>query len=104
MPEGGLLTVELTDEDPKLRALLGFKGDRAVACLTVSDSGSGIPTDILPRIFDPLFTTRRTGTGLGLAIARRLVESQGGTLTVESAEGTGTAFHIFLPLAPASDG
>jgi PAS domain S-box-containing protein len=104
MPDGGLLTVELTDEDPKLRAGLGFRGDRPVARLTVRDSGSGISAEVLPRIFDPLFTTKRSGTGLGLAIARRLVEGQGGTLTVESTEGSGTAFHIFLPLAPETAG
>jgi PAS domain S-box-containing protein len=99
MPGGGLLCVELTDEDPKLRVSLGFKGDRPLARLTVRDNGSGIPTDVLPRIFDPLFTTKRSGTGLGLAIAKRLVEGQGGALTVESTEGCGTAFHIFLPMA-----
>jgi signal transduction histidine kinase len=52
--------------------------------LGVSDNGGGIPADLVPRIFDPHFSTRSSGTGLGLAIVRRLVESWGGTVDVDS--------------------
>jgi signal transduction histidine kinase len=65
----------------------------------VRDTGSGISSDLLPRIFDPHFSTRSTGTGLGLAIVRRLVESWGGTVEAESEEGQGT--RVRLRLLPA---
>jgi signal transduction histidine kinase len=54
------------------------------ATITVSDDGHGIPTDVLPRIFEPHFSTRTSGSGLGLAISRQLVEGWGGSITVKS--------------------
>ena len=65
----------------------------------VVDTGSGISDEMLPRIFDPHFSTRSSGTGLGLAIVRRLVESWGGTVEAESKEGTGTT--VCVRLLPA---
>ncbi len=62
--------------------------------LSVHDDGAGIPPDLIPRIFDPHFSTRSTGTGLGLAIVRRLVESWGGQVEVESRPGAGTTFRV----------
>ena len=59
--------------------------------LTVSDNGSGIPAEDLPRIFEPQFSTTTSGTGLGLAICKRLVESWGATIDAESELGRGTA-------------
>jgi signal transduction histidine kinase/HAMP domain-containing protein len=64
--------------------------------LRVRDNGKGIPTELLSRIFEPHFSTRSTGTGLGLAIVRRLVESWGATVTVESEVGVGTEIEIVL--------
>lgn len=74
-------------------------GDRVFA--TVSDNGPGIPETVLPRIFDPYFTTkgREIGTGLGLAISRDIVRSHGGDLEVNSQPGHGTTFIICLPFA-----
>jgi two-component system, cell cycle sensor histidine kinase and response regulator CckA len=69
--------------------------------LVVADNGSGIPADVLPFIFEPLFTTKHSGTGLGLAVAQELVVRNGGTITVESTVGTGTRFEIELPEAPS---
>ncbi len=69
--------------------------------ISVSDDGPGISPQILGRIFDPLFTTKRNGTGLGLAIARRLMEGQGGTLTAENRPDGGSAFHLLVPAAEA---
>jgi len=64
-----------------------------------SDTGSGIASEHLERIFDPFFTTKMaTGNGLGLSIAHKIVEVHAGTLTVESAPGSGTTFVIELPL------
>ena len=66
--------------------------------LRVSDSGSGIPADILPHIFEPFFTTkRRKGTGLGLSISQSYIRSHGGDIQVESAVGTGTTVRVTLP-------
>jgi signal transduction histidine kinase len=66
--------------------------------ITIKDRGPGIPPDVLPRVFDPYFTTRRTGTGIGLAISRNIVEGLGGRITVASAPDHGTEVRIELPL------
>jgi signal transduction histidine kinase len=62
--------------------------------LDLSDSGEGIPAELLPRVFEPQFSTKSSGTGLGLAIVRRLVESWGGEVTVDSTAGEGTTVHL----------
>ena len=64
--------------------------------LSVRDSGVGIPEELLPRIFEPHFSTRSSGTGLGLAIVRRIVDSWGGRIQAESTRGEGTRFDITL--------
>jgi signal transduction histidine kinase len=64
----------------------------------VVDNGSGIPEDVLPRIFEPQFSTRSTGTGLGLAIVQRLVRSWGGSVSVESTVGDGTTVTVTVPV------
>src|SRR5207249_1352581 len=70
-----------------------------------TDSGPGIPPEILGRVFDPFFTTKPEGegTGLGLALVRGIVEGHGGTITVESRPGDGTRFVIELPLGTPPD-
>jgi PAS domain S-box-containing protein len=70
--------------------------------ISVCDDGPGIAPDMLDRIFEPLFTTKRNGTGLGLSIARRLMEGQGGTLTAENRLEGGAAFHLLVPAAEAT--
>lgn len=70
----------------------------------VTDNGKGIAPENLTRIFDPFFTTKPVGegTGLGLAISHQIIQKHGGEITVESVVGSGTSFHIRLPLAGAS--
>jgi len=64
--------------------------------LSVADDGRGIAAEVLPRVFEPTFSTTSSGSGLGLAIARRLVESWGGTITLESEPGRGTTVTLTL--------
>jgi len=72
--------------------------------LQVQDNGCGIPGEMLGRVFDPFFTTREVGqgTGLGLSMAYGYVHQIGGSIDVESIEGDGTTFHVYLPKSTAS--
>lgn len=63
-----------------------------------TDSGPGIPAEVLGQIFEPFYTTKPDGTGLGLAVTRRIIESHGGTVTVESEAGQGTTVTVRLPV------
>ncbi len=74
--------------------------------IQVIDTGPGIPENLLPKIFQPFFTTKGTtkkdearGTGLGLAICKDIIEHHKGRITVESKVGEGTTFNVFLPAA-----
>ncbi len=72
--------------------------------VSVTDNGTGIKKEDLPKIFDPFFTTKTEGkgTGLGLPISQRIVEINGGKITVESEEGKGTTFRVWLPIDQGS--
>ena len=67
--------------------------------LSVRDTGPGMPPEVMERIFDPFFTTKRPGegTGMGLAMVHGIVKNHGGAVTVRSAPGAGSEFHVFLP-------
>jgi PAS domain S-box-containing protein len=65
--------------------------------ITVHDTGVGIPEEVKPSIFTPLFTTKSKGQGFGLAVVKRMTEALGGTVTFESKEGTGTTFTVRIP-------
>ena len=90
MPRGGWLSVATRVE-----------GGRAIA--EISDTGSGIPSEQLARIYDPFFTTKviGRGTGLGLSITYGIVREHDGTILCNSAVGQGTRFTLMLPLAVA---
>lgn len=68
------------------------------AVIELSDTGCGIKPEDLKNIFNPFFTTKPQGTGLGLAVTHKIIQEHGGKVKVESAEGCGTAFRIYLPL------
>jgi len=96
MPNGG--TIEITADNRSLgeneHASL-TKGDYVQ--ISIKDSGIGIPRDILPRIFDPFYTTKAKGHGIGLASSYSIVSRHRGCIDVESEPGKGSTFHIFLP-------
>ncbi|MGL6073986.1 MAG: response regulator [Fimbriiglobus sp.] len=103
MPRGGDLKLLITeeelgqefcDEHPQLRP-----GKHAR--ITVSDTGNGIPKDVMPRIFEPFFTTKAVGhgTGLGLSVVHGIIQNHDGAITVHSTPGVGTIFQIYLPIA-----
>ena len=68
--------------------------------IAFADTGTGIPNEVLPKIFSPLFTTKAQGMGFGLAICKRIVDSHGGTIAVKTAVNKGTTFTITLPIKP----
>ena len=78
-----------------------LKEDSALSdavCIGVSDNGIGIPDEKLEKVFNPFFTTKSDGVGLGLSISSRLLEENGGKIELESEEGAGTTFKIYLPI------
>ena len=77
-----------------------FNSDREIFRIKVSDTGPGIPHDMLDKIFDIFFTTKPVGkgTGLGLSITKNIIQLHGGDITVDSSPGRGTVFSIDLPL------
>jgi two-component system, NtrC family, nitrogen regulation sensor histidine kinase NtrY len=81
--------------------VLCVAADRDEVHLAIRDDGPGIPAHILPKVFEPHFSTTATGTGLGLAIVSRLVTSWGGRVALESREGKGTEVHLWIRAAGA---
>jgi PAS domain S-box-containing protein len=102
MPNGGCVTITntLADLTAEQTARIKHRRDTQFMRCSVADTGTGIPPEILPRIFNPFFTTKDKGrgTGLGLSIVHDVVSKAGGFVEVESAVGVGTTFHIFLPI------
>ena len=95
MPEGGTILLKLSHDT-----------DNEMVVMVVRDSGSGIPKDKLPRIFDRFYSTKdgpdesgKGGTGLGLSACRNIIEGHQGRIRVESSVGKGTQFTIMLPVA-----
>ena len=98
MPSGGRIAIKLL-----------YDADSGMIDRVVRDNGCGIPPEILPKIFDSFFTTKKGpdasgkgGTGLGLSMCREIIESHHGRIRVESSVGKGTAFTLKLPVAKAA--
>ncbi|RNC72737.1 MAG: HAMP domain-containing sensor histidine kinase [Desulfuromonadales bacterium] len=84
----------------EIRIRTGFDQERDEICVAISDTGCGIPEEVLPKIFDPFFTTKENkGTGLGLSVSYGIIEAHGGSIDVQSTIGAGTTFTIHLPLS-----
>jgi two-component system, LuxR family, sensor kinase FixL len=99
MPEGGIIEVRarnVFDADP-----LSLRNGGCVL-ISVRDHGCGIEADVLPRIFDPYFTTKQSGSGLGLATAHAIIAKHEGRITVHSIPGAETTFSIYLPACKAA--
>jgi two-component system sensor histidine kinase PilS (NtrC family) len=86
MPDGGALTV-------------GASASGATLQLSVGDTGHGIPSDDVPHIFEPFYSTKPEGSGLGLALVHRIVRDHGGDIDVRTDPHTGTVFTLLLPVA-----
>lgn len=80
----------------------GFLAEGEWATIAISDSGSGIPDRILERLYEPFVSTKTNGTGLGLAVVKRLVDNCGGKILVDTKEGKGTTFSIYLRRCPTT--
>jgi two-component system cell cycle sensor histidine kinase/response regulator CckA len=101
MPDGGKLSVRTANVTAGEATQLAYKGMPAAEYvrIDVSDTGTGIPADIVDKIFEPFFSTKEVGkgTGLGLSTVYGIVKQTGGFIYVDSEPGKGTSFRIFLP-------
>ncbi|MBR1226541.1 MULTISPECIES: cell cycle histidine kinase CckA [unclassified Bradyrhizobium] len=101
MADGGKLTVKTSNVTTDEAALLSYKGMPAAdyVRIDVADTGTGIPAEIVDKIFEPFFSTKEVGkgTGLGLSTVYGIVKQTGGFVYVDSKAGEGTTFRIFLP-------
>jgi signal transduction histidine kinase len=101
-PKGSPVTITTTRTEAKALPAGGNGGGAGArvpfARVTVADRGAGIDPEARARLFEPFFTTKKRGTGLGLAIVKKIVEQHGGAISVETAPGEGTSFHVELPL------
>jgi two-component system cell cycle sensor histidine kinase/response regulator CckA len=98
MPEGGTLSLSTEDALADTAGLPSAAPAGGVV-LRVSDTGAGMPPEVLARIYEPFFTTKPNGAGLGLAMVEGIVQQSGGAMTVESKVGGGTLFTIVLQRA-----
>ncbi len=96
MPEGGSISVKTSLKN--IHDPLTDKIRERQIVVTVADSGRGIPPEKIEKIFNPFYTSKNDGVGLGLSISTRLLEENGGRITVESELGKGAIFSIFLPV------
>jgi two-component system NtrC family sensor kinase len=92
MPEGGTLRISTALEKP------GFSEKTRFLRIEFSDTGEGMPAEVLSHLFEPFFTTKEHGSGLGLSISYGIIQSHGGEITVTSEVGMGTTFTILLPV------
>lgn len=106
--DSGNITIRVSTHDVELPVSAGKRslGAGRYTCISVSDTGCGISEEIRERIFDPFFTTKpkEQGTGLGLASVFGIIARAGGFIDLESKEGNGSTFHIYIPEAGSHKG
>jgi signal transduction histidine kinase len=100
MPDGGHLRIETAQIQLPLDFFLPEEQPRHGRYLRMSviDSGAGMSQAVLERLFEPFFTTKETGTGLGLLSCKRIISTHGGVMRVNSEQGKGTRFDLYIPL------
>lgn len=91
MPAGGSLKIEIAGGKGR------FEESKRGVEILISDTGSGIPQEVLENIFLPFYTTKPRGTGMGLALVHKIILAHGGGIHVESQEGKGTTFRVYIP-------
>jgi len=91
-------SIESIEKSGEILIETGYKGKESWITIEISDTGKGIPDDILNNIFDPFFTSKETGTGLGLTISHEIIVAHGGNISFEKNEGKGTKCIITLPV------
>jgi hypothetical protein len=105
MPVGGTLTISAENStlDETYSRMNPEAKPGAYVCIVITDTGTGIPADIREKIFEPFFTTKEVGigTGLGLSTTLAIVRSHEGFINLESEEGKGTTFRIYIPATGA---
>jgi len=94
MPNGGKLSVICRKSPVESEPLTTAQW----LLITIKDTGSGISPENMKKLFEPLFTTKPKGIGLGLAVSRKLIEANGGRIEVQSEEGKGSTFTVWLPI------
>ncbi|KAF0144003.1 MAG: PAS domain S-box [Nitrospirae bacterium] len=101
MPQGGVVMLRAKNiEMPGYSNMLPLARGRYVE-VAIQDNGIGIPEELMPKIFDPYFTTKQKGSGLGLATSFSIVKNHGGMIHVKSEPGKGSTFYIYLPAIEA---
>ena len=95
MPKGGRLRIDLNVRSQALE----LSGEKEWAVISVTDTGCGIPPEVLDRVFDPFFTTKPGGTGLGLSTCYAIVRQHNGDLEISSLVNEGTTVNVRLPLS-----
>lgn len=96
MPEGGFIKISAENLELKEVKNLPLLTGRYVK-IEITDRGIGIPEDVLSKIFDPFFTTKQKGSGLGLSAVFSIIKRHEGYITVQSEQGKGTSFYVYLP-------
>lgn len=97
MPGGGIVEVTCENMNPANSTGIALPKGGDYVKMTIKDSGVGIPPNVLDKIFDPYFSTKRQGSGLGLAITHSIVSRHGGHIAVHSTPGLGTTFTVYIP-------
>ena len=97
----------IVDSNPIVEQIINVKAENFIVDskevkggleISFADTGIGISDEISPKLFSPLFTTKAQGMGFGLAICKRIIEAQGGAISVKTVKGQGTTFTITLPV------